>query len=80
MSSTVLVSILTFFVPYLLNFCYCPFDTFARTPSLASLLFLCLYSKFKTCLVRCSIATSLTEQDKFTWFSALEELILFSYH
>ena len=50
---TAVISILAFFVSYLLNFCYCPSTIFVMTPSLVSLHF--VVSLFKISNLFCSL-------------------------
>ena len=69
-----LATILAFFVPYLLKFCYCHSVIFATAPSLTSLRF------SRLCILCCSIAT-ITEWAKINVPSSVHssKLILFSY-
>ena len=61
-------SILIFFVPYLLNFCYCRSVIFATAISFASLCFLCAsIDNFKYVLYAVPLLPSLTGLNKCIW-------------
>ena len=70
---TALATILAFFAPYLLNFCYHRSAIFARAPSLASLRFLCVsIDNFKHVLCVVLLLPSLNGQEKCTWLGPFE--------